>query len=363
MENYQISDDWDFLTRFLPSGWEEQAYTLGAIQRQRKIESASTLLRLFFIHLSDGCSLRETVTRANQGGISSISDVALLKRLRSSSEWLRWMALELLKSRQKIIPLNPLTGYNIKSVDATVISEPGSTGTDWRLHYCLNLFNLQCDQFILTQQGTGESFTNFKVSEGDLFLGDRAYGYPKGLKYVTRNGGHFLVRLRNKAFTIFDANSKKIKLLNLLKSLFIGDKMDLEIYADIQSKPRLKMRLVALRKSDKKAEESIKRAMLEQSKKQRSVNAETLKLHRYVILVSSLPDTITSQQILDLYRIRWQIEIAFKRLKSIMGIGHLPKKDEQSCQAWLHGKLLEAQLVQSIIDEGQLFSPWGYILR
>jgi hypothetical protein len=248
-------------------------------------------------------------------------------------------------------------------VDATVISEPGSTGTDWRLHYCLNLFNLQCDQFILTQQGTGESFTNFKVSEGDLFLGDRAYGYPKGLKYVTRNGGHFLVRLRNKAFTIFDANSKKIKLLNLLKSLFIGDKMDLEIYADIQSEPRLKMRLVALRKSDEKAEESIKRAMLEQSKKQRSVNAETLKLHRYVILVSSLPDTITSQQILDLYRIRWQIEIAFKRLKSIMGIGHLPKKDEQSCQAWLHGKLLEAQLVQSIIDEGQLFSPWGYILR
>ena len=363
MENFQISNDWDYLTRFLPLGWEEQAHILGAIQRQRKIESASDLLRLFLIHLSDGCSLRETVTRAKQGGISSISDVALLKRLRASSEWLRWMAQEMLSRQQRIIPLTSFAGYNIKTVDATVISEPGSTGTDWRLHYCLNLYNLQCDQFILTRQETGESFTNFKVSEGDLFIGDRAYGYPKGLKYVIDNGGHFLVRLRSKAFNFYDSNSKKINLLPLLKPLSVGAKKDLEIYANVPNESRLKMRLLALRKSEEKAEESIKRAMQEQSKKQRSVNAETMELHRYLIVVSSLPEIITPSQILELYRFRWQIEIAFKRLKSIMGIGHLPKKDERSCRAWLHGKLLEAQLVQSIIDEGQLFSPWGYILR
>lgn len=363
MEKNQISSDWDYLTRFLPDKWEEQAHNLGAIQRQRKIESASDLLRLFLIHLSDGCSLRETVTRARQGGIISISDVALLKRFRASSEWLRWMALEMLKSRQRIIPLSSFAEYNVKTVDATVISEPGSTGTDWRLHYCLNLYDLQCEQFNLTRQETGESFTNFKVSEGDLFLGDRAYGYPKGLKYIADNGGHFLVRLRSKAFNFYEANSEKIDPLSLLEPLSVGEIRDTAIYANVPHESRLKMRLLALRKSEEKAAESMKRAMQEQSKKQRSVNAETLELHRYVIVVSSLPETISPQQVFELYRIRWQIEIAFKRLKSIMGIGHLPKKDEQSCRSWLHGKLLEAQLVQAIIDEGQLFSPWGYILR
>ena len=95
MENQQIDSDWDLLTQFLPEDWEKQARLLGAIQRERKIKSASVLLRLLLIHLADGCSLRETTARAKQGGLSSISDVALLKRLRASSEWLRWMTLKM----------------------------------------------------------------------------------------------------------------------------------------------------------------------------------------------------------------------------------------------------------------------------
>ena len=363
MEKILLQNDWDLLTQFLPQGWEDQAYRSGAIQRQRKITSAETLLRLFLIHFADGCSLRETVTRAKQGDIINISDVALLKRLQSSSEWLRWMALEMLKTKHRFKVPVYLSDYNVKTVDASVISEPGSTGTDWRLHYCLKLFTLQCDQFMITRQKTGESFTNFKVSKGDLLIGDRAYGYLKGLKHIRQNDGDFLARIRAKAFNIYDSNNKKIKLIRLLKPLPIGQIKELEVYADINAESKFKMRLIALRKDDVKAEESIKRALHEHSKKQRSVNPETLELHRYVILVSSLPDSINSRQIMELYRIRWQIELAFKRLKSIMGIGHLPKKDEKSCSAWLHGKLLEAQLVQAIIDEGQLFSPWGYILR
>jgi len=75
-----------------------------------------------------------------------------------------------------------------------------------------------------------------------------------------------------------------------------------------------------------------------------------------------VPDSISAASILELYRLRWQIELAFKRLKSIFGLGHLPKKDKQSSQAWLHGKMFVAILTQIITDESQLFSPWGYPL-
>ena len=80
-------EDWQILKRFFPAGWQRQARQSGALYRQRKITSAEQLLRVLLIHLVDGCSLRETVARAAQGGLASISDVALLKRLKASSEW------------------------------------------------------------------------------------------------------------------------------------------------------------------------------------------------------------------------------------------------------------------------------------
>lgn len=364
MEKKQFIKDWDLLTQFFPEDWEKQAKNLGALKRQRKFKSASDLLRLLLIHLADGCSMRETTTRAKQGGLTSISDVALLKRLRASTEWLRWMTIKMLHHRGFLFASPEyLSDYKIKTVDATVISEPGSTGTDWRLHYSMKLFTLQCDQFIISRQDVGESFTNFKVEKGDLFIGDRAYGRLKGLKYIRQNGGHFLARLKNKAFKIYNPDGKEINILQQLKSLAIGKIMELDVYADNKSKSKLEMRLFAVRKSDEDAEKSIQKALRDHSRKQRKVNPETLELQRYVILVSSLPKSITSYQITELYRVRWQIEVAFKRLKSIMGLGHLPKTDIRSCRAWLHGKLFVTQLVQSIIEAGCVFSPWGYPIR
>ena len=114
------------------------------------------------------------------------------------------MSIELLKARG--IDLKPpdwLQGFHVKSVDASVITEPGSTGTDWRLHYSLDMFNLQCDQFLVTRPCVGESFLNFNVAPGDLFMGDRAYGRLKGLKYIIEKGGDYIVRLKSKAFKIY----------------------------------------------------------------------------------------------------------------------------------------------------------------
>ena len=50
-------------------------------------------------------------------------------------------------------------------------------------------------------------------------------------------------------------------------------------------------------------------------------------------------------------------------MKSIMGLGHLPKADPVSCRAWLHGKLFVALLVERMIEEANSFSPWGYQLE
>jgi len=363
MKNH-AEENWEYLATFFPMGWEEKAKELNVLTRKRKFKSSGELLRLLLIHLGDGCSARETATRAKRGGLVDISDVALIKKLRLSSDWFRWMALKLIERRG--LDINPpdwLSPYTVKSVDASTVSEPGSTGTDWRLHYSLRLFGLQADQFIISRQDVGESFTNFKVNPGDLYIGDRAYGRLKGLEHVKKHGGDYLARIKNKSFKIYDKTSNELNLFGILKDLRIGQVRDCQIFADFTERSKFKMRLCGIRKSDEEAEKSIKKALSDCKKKQRRINSETIELHRYIIIVTSLPEHIAAEQILELYRIRWQIEIAFKRLKSILGLGHLPKKDEASARAWLHGKIFIALLAQAVVDEGRYFSPWGYPLQ
>ena len=355
-----LTSEWRILVKFLPTGWRVKANELGVLKRKRNIKSSSVLLRIFLIHLADGCSLRDTATRAKQGHLADVSDVALQKKLKGLSDWFRWMCIELLKSRGiELTPPKWLKILNVKSVDASVITEPGSTGTDWRLHYSLNMFDLQCDQFIISRPDVGESFLNFNVSEGDLFIGDRAYGRLKGLKHIVENGGDYIVRLKNKAFKIY-RNDTEFSMLDEFSNLAVGQIGDWDVVGKANDGTPLSMRLCVIRKSDLEAEKAIKKALKEAKKKQRTIDPVTLELHRYIIVATSLHKKIIARLILELYRFRWQVEIAFKRLKSIIGLGHLPKKNEASCRSWLHGKMLVALLAQAIVTEGRNFSPWGY---
>jgi len=356
-----FNEDYKVLTKFFPAGWRVKLRELGALTRCRNIKSANVLVRVLLIHLADGCSLRETAARAKQANLTYISDVALLKRLRNASRWFNWMAVELL-ANLGIVNIAPkwLKDYNVKAVDASVITEPGSTGTDWRLHYSINLLNLNCEEFNITKPDVGESFLNYKINTGDLLIGDRAYGKLKGLNYVKEKGGDYITRYMSGVFSILKDN-KPFELLEACRKLSFGEIKDWPVEAYTKTtKLREKMRICVIKKSKEEALKSIKKARHEASKKQKKIDPDTLELHGYVILLTSLPKNITAKLVLDLYRIRWQIEIAFKRLKSIMGLGHLPKTDEESCKAWLHGKLFVSLLAQTIVDEGRRFFPWGY---
>lgn len=354
-------EDWQILKRFFPAGWQRQARESGALYRQRKITSAEQLLRVLLIHLVDGCSLRETVARAAQGGLASISDVALLKRLKASSEWLRWMSLSMLRRRGIVVgPPSWLKPWNVRCIDGTFVSEPGSTGTDWRVHYSLRLFDLHCDDFIVTGREQGESFTRFSVSPGDLLIGDRYYGRLRGMRHVLDGGGDYLVRLRSKAFGLYAPGGLSFDVARQLRALSVGQIGQWHLHSRGNDRRRLAVRLCAICKSDEAAQRAMKRATYERERKALPVDATTIELQRYVVLATSLPENISTEQVLQLYRLRWQIEVAFKRLKSIIGLGHLPKIDNESARAWLHGKILVALLAQAIVDEGRFFSPWGY---
>ncbi len=361
--NPQTQDEWEILLRFLPAGWEDKALELGALSRRRKIDSAQTLLRVLLIHLASGKSLRTTAAYAHEAKLCSINDASLLHRLKVSEEWLHWMCVQILHDMKKpSYPESLGDRFRVRVVDGTSISEPGSTGSDWRIHYCLQLANLRCDTFKITTLKIGEDFQRYDVSQGDLLIADRGYCRRNGITYVVNNGGSVLVRFHSSNLPLFNKEGESFSPLERLRLLKAGECGDWIVYFRSPGNGELKRgRLCALKKSEKAAELAKKKLRTKASRQQRSLMPETLEYAEYVIVFTTVTrHQLKAQDILTLYRGRWQIELVFKRLKSIIAVGHLPKHNEESCIAWLYGKMLVALLVERLYLEAESFSPWGY---
>jgi hypothetical protein len=352
------SENWSILRTFLPKGWKEMARSTGALRRARDIPDAESLLRLLLLHVVNGYSLAETAVRAGELGME-LSAVAVFKRLRASEEWLRWLA-EQQRGRQPVAVESQ--GRPVRLVDATTVSEPGSTGTDWRVHYVVNLANLQCDFFELTDVKGGETLRRIPVRSGDIILGDRIYATPVGVAHVKAAQADILVRLNRKSLPVFDAEGNWLDVLRLFRRMKVGQIQQWSTQVKHPSGGWVTGRLIALKRSAEAARLARHRLEINASKKQKRVSPESWEAARYFFVWTTLADSFLAPGVLELYRLRWQIELAFKRMKSIMGLGHLPKKDPASARAWLHGKIFASLLVERMVEAADKFSPWGYRL-
>ena len=61
--------------------------------------------------------------------------------------------------------------------------------------------------------------------------------------------------------------------------------------------------------------------------------------------------------VLAWHRLRWRVELVFKRFKSLAQLGHLPRHNDDSAKTWLYGKLLVALLVEKLIHHALAISP------
>lgn len=354
-------NDWEVILQFLPSGWREQAQVSGALRRARGVAGPEQLLRILFLHLACGYSLAESATRARLAGWGELSSVALYKRLKASEEWLRWMAARL-REEGEAVPLP--AGRRLRAVDATTISEPGATGTDWRIHYALNLRSLQCDYFELTDVEGGETWRRFPIQAGDILLGDRAYANGVGVARVVQAGGDVIVRWKARGLPLETTAGQKLNFLAVARGLRVGQIRDIPTQMrQAEDQPLIGGRLVVLRRTAAATEKARQRLRRKAQLKHQKVSPAVWRAAAYFAVWTTLPADWPAAQLLEYYRRRWQIELGFKRLKSILGIGHLPKKDPASCRAWLHGKLAVSLLVERMIEAADRFSPWGYELE
>ena len=281
-----------------------------------------------------------------------------MKRFIKSQEWIKWM-INSIKPNEIINYKKPeeLEPYNVIAVDASDILEKSAVQKEWHLHYGVNLFTLTCNQFKITDQKTGETLKNFKINSNDLIIGDRAYATETGIEYCLNNGGDFILRIRNKAFKFFDINGEEINLSDWFRT--IGDDVsEITIYFENSKKILVPLRLCAVKKTAEEIQIEEKRLKRSDSKKQRTTSEDTKFTHKYMFVITSLPETISAEKILEFYRLRWQVELVFKRYKSILGMGNMPTKTPEASETWLNGKMLIALLIEKYLGDIDFSPSW-----
>ena len=362
----RMDEDWEVLRSFLPDDWQEMAKETGALKGLRKDKSVETLLRVLLLHLGCGHSLRETVVRARQADLADFSSVALFKRLKKSADWLRALCVELFQEQG--MALSGDGGFQVRVFDATTVKEPGKTGSLWRIHYSVCLPSLSCDFFKITQTqgaGTGESFSQFPIRKGDHILADRGYSTAAGLHHVVCAGGQVTVRVNTGALSFRTTADEPFDLLAAVASLKrTGAVGAWSVETIANGDATVKGRVCAIRKTREAVEMAHEKIRREAVRKGKQVQPQTLEFARYVIVFTTFSeDSFAAREILEWYRVRWQVELVFKRFKSLAQLGHLPKYDDESARAWLYGKLLVALLVEKLIHHACAISPWGYDLE
>ena len=354
-------DRYKQLLRLLPEGWEAKARELGALRRAREIKSPEELLRLILLYLTEGKSFAGTSAIANLSGETAMSKVAVFKRVRNSAPWLQWMC-ENIYRRAGIITEKPrwLKGRNVILTDGSEDVKCGAEKQYYMLHYSLDLFTLSAREFAITDNKTGEKLANFKkLGKGDIAVADRAYGTLPGIAYLKERGADYALRIRGRGFAVYDRKKRRINLLESFSGLREGECADTKVWCGIDGSLE-PVRICALRK-DKDSERRGMKRLAKTSQRKRGgkpVSALQREYNKYIIVATSLGKKVSAGQVMELYRARWQIELAFKRLKSIFGYNEMPARRPENIRAWFYGKLLLAALCETLVNTGR-FSPRG----
>jgi transposase len=163
-----------------------------------------------------------------------------------------------------------------------------------------------------------------------------------------------VLRLKAGAFNVYDEKGEKLEIADKIKEMPEGTYKELNLQCKISGKLH-PIRLCVYRKTEKESGGSERQTKKSNKGKMRGKVSETQKFYgKFIIVATSLNET--SEKILALYRQRWQIELLFKRLKSIFCLDEMPAKKEDSVKAWFYGKLLLAAVCEALDNMGR-FSP------
>lgn len=343
----------------LPAGYEDDCFEQGAIVRRRGVSCPADLMMLSMFHLQNGCTLLEISEVARITKLGKMSDVAFMKRFEKCGDWFKTINNNILT--QGLIDYQKpkyLEEKIVVAVDASDVTEKGRSGRIYRLHYAFDIFKMGSVDHLITDVKVGESLSNFNLKTGHLVIGDRAYSTIRGMEHCKKNSAEFILRMRKNSFTVRNDCGESIDFLQTIRNPGGENYADVRAFATNLNGNKVPIRICAKKKDPEAIIRTQKKMKRKESKKQCKISDETKIFNEYIVVVTNLSDEISAKEVLETYRLRWQVEIYFKRLKSILNFGELPKRRPNSVIAWLNGKLMIALLIEILLSKAS-FPPQG----
>jgi hypothetical protein len=328
---------------------DEHARENKALIRRRGVGNAMDLLRMGLAYSHLDLSLRMLGVWCVLLGISAISKTALLHRLQKCEVWLgKLIVLFLLRTK---VAFPSSQKIRIKLVDASVICRPGSTGTDWRVHLGFDLGSMGMDWVEVTDGHGGESFSRFSPKPGEVYIGDRGYAFKSSVGHILAAGAWLVVRVGwlKLPFEVEQGHPwDPITWLRQAQLTPAGQPQEVEVWVSTPQ-GRFALRFLAQALSLEAAEEARRRLRKQAKKNKKGLDERSLFAAGFVLLATNLPIREWSIiQVFQLYRFRWQIELVFKRLKSLLNLDGLRAKNPQLAKVYLLGKIIAALLIERI---------------
>lgn len=349
---------WDTITAQLPAGWKDLAREMGLIRSRpqhlgAKVTDIEQILRPVLHHVT-GVSLRLTAALAAAAGLVSLSAVALHKWMCKLGPYLAELLARMLETER--FSSSQWGGYRLVVGDVTTVQRPGAMGTTARVHYALTLPDLRCRHREVTDDKEGETARRFPAEDGELWIFDRIYANPPSIAWIHERNAAILVRYSRGSLPLFAATGDQLDVDHLVCNT-VGFDGEWERPAFVRS-PDGKMiegRLCWIRLPPEKAEEARERVRREQGER---VSPIALQMAEFMVIFTTVPsERLSAVLVLELYRARWQIELEFKREKSIGDLDLLPNFRPDTIHAWICANLLLQEIARRIATPDRAFPP------
>src|SRR5215813_12528634 len=302
-------DDWEYVRTLLPADLEESAYRNSALIRCRNSPDAASFMRISLSYLLSDLSLKDVAAWASALQVAPITGPGFFYRLRQAEPWLEQVLSQGLSGQ---VP-QAAGGFRLRIADATVINGPGQKAVQWRAHVSITPTTGSLRAVELTDDSGGEKFSRHRFGVGDVVLGDRGYATARGVYAVRQAEAHVVVRFNPATLRTCDERRERIFLQEKEVELPATGAVEFNILLPIPPERT---------KSHKTWDSSNALAWVPV----RAIAARTRNAEVIWILTTLTTQQLPALAALGLYRLRWQIELFFKRLKSLLHLDTLPSR-------------------------------------
>lgn len=344
---------WSLLEAHLPEGWRDWAKSYRILTNRRlphnaKLKTVDEVLYLLLSYVGLGTSLR-TVSAATRvtDAVPTLTSVSLHQWMRKCGPWMSQIAAAMVDPIARV-PAR-WHGLDVIAGDGSVITQPGSKGTDARVHYALRLSDLGYVHAEVTNPTVGEKFERFPVAKDQLWLLDRNFCNPPAFAHALARKAHLLTRYNSGTLPLWTEAGEAFDVLQALGTLEAPGASASWSLVVRSGARRVAVRLLARRATEEQRQKHLERLRKDYGSK---IPPRLVALAGYLLLVTTLDEKrLSTNEAFDLYRLRWQVELAIKQDKSLGELGDLPCLLPDTIHAWLVAKILLTLLVRRLAKQ------------